>query len=60
MVSLSNHEAAPASGRNNARPNIPRDKLDFPRYKIAMTQLRATYSYWYFSYGSRWQPEGRV
>jgi hypothetical protein len=25
-----------------------------------MTLVRATFSYWYFSNGSRWQPEGRV
>jgi len=25
-----------------------------------MNLVRATYSFWYFSYGSRWQPEGRV
>jgi hypothetical protein len=26
----------------------------------AMTFVRAAYSYWYFTTGSRWQPEGRV
>jgi hypothetical protein len=25
-----------------------------------MNLVRATFSYWYFSNGSRWQPEGRV
>jgi hypothetical protein len=47
-------------GEKTPGPHIPRDKFVFPRYKIDMTQLRAAYSFWYFSYGSRWQPEGRV
>jgi len=25
-----------------------------------MNLVRATFFYWYFSNGSRWQPEGRV
>lgn len=31
-----------------------------PAIQPAMNRIRATYSYWYFTTDSRWQPEGRV
>jgi len=35
------------------------DKHSILGYRNRMN-LRATYFFWYFSNGSRWQPEGRV
>jgi hypothetical protein len=40
---------------------IPRDKRRGLGYTFCiMNRTRATFFYWYFSNGSRWQPEGRV
>ena len=40
--------------------HFPSDKSALHRYRSGMTLVRATYFFWYFSNGSRWQPEGRV
>jgi hypothetical protein len=48
------HSYAARLGRS---PLASRGKLG---YNPAMNLLRATYSFWYFTTGSRWQPMGRV